>query len=169
MLFLARPSVAYKESFLTGLREFQAEGRNSAWEYSDTANHFEGFVQKLLNMRDFPQSGKVRDSIYWLINDSTFIGRLSLRHDLTSSLLQYGGHIGYEIRPTNRRQGYGKMILGLGLEKAKTIGLRRALVTCDDSNVASAKIIEANGGVLENIVLLNGHDVATRRYWIQLK
>jgi predicted acetyltransferase len=168
MLFLARPSVVFQESFLAALKEFQAEGRDLHWDYRETANHFGHFVQELLNRRDYPRQGKVRESIFWLINDQTFVGRLSLRHSLNGSLLQYGGHIGYEIRPSCRRQGFGKAILRLGLEEACEIGLRRVLVTCDDTNIASAKIIEANGGVLENTVLIYGHSIPTRRYWIDM-
>jgi predicted acetyltransferase len=169
MLFLARPTVVFQDSFLAALKEFHAEGRNLQWDYQETADHFAHFVQDLLNRRDYPRPGKVRETIFWLINDQEFVGRLSLRHTLNGNLLQFGGHIGYEIRPSCRRQGYGKAILRLGLEEAREIGLQRVLITCDDTNVASAKIIEANGGVLENTVLLFGRTIPTRRYWIALQ
>jgi predicted acetyltransferase len=169
MLFLTRPSITYKETFLAALKEFQQEGRNPGWDYALTAAHFERFVQDLCSRRDYPPPGKVPESIFWLIDDTTLIGRLSLRHHLTPHLLQFGGHIGYEIRPLSRRKGYGKAILRLGLDEARKIGIRRALITCDDTNMASAKIIESNGGVLENMVLLAGHDVPTRRYWVAIR
>jgi predicted acetyltransferase len=167
--FLARPAVIYKASYLAALQEFHAEGRNLQWDYREVAHNFDHFVQRLRNRRDNPAPGKIRESHFWLISDGEFVGRLSLRHQLTSALLQWGGHIGYEIRPSRRRQGWGKTILRLGLDKAKAGDLHRVLVTCDDNNIASAKIIEANGGVLENVVLLSGHEVATRRYWIALQ
>jgi predicted acetyltransferase len=168
MIFLARPSVVYMDSFLAALAEFHAEGRNLFWDYDETADQFWHFVQTLLNKRDYPADGKVRESVFWLIDDGEYIGRLSLRHTLTASLLQFGGHIGYEIRPSYRLRGYGKTILRLGLEEARAIGLNRALVTCDDTNIGSAKIIEANGGKLENSVLILGRDVPTRRYWVEI-
>ncbi len=167
-MFLARPSLVYKDSFLAALQEFHAEGRNLFWGYDETADQFHHFVQMMLNKRDYPANGKVRESVFWLIDDEVYIGRLSLRHTLTAPLLQLGGHIGYEIRPSCRLRGYGKAILHLGLEEAQAIGLKRALVTCDDTNIGSAKIIEANGGRLENTVLLLGRDVPTRRYWIDI-
>jgi predicted acetyltransferase len=168
MPFLAQPSMLYKESFLEAVREFHAEDRNLELDERDLAINFRHYLQGWVDRKANPRPGKVPESIFWLIADDTFIGRLSIRHVLNESLLQFGGHIGYEIRPTKRRQGYGKEILRLGLERARAVDIDRALVTCDDNNIASAKIIEANGGELENIVLLPGRDVSTRRYWITM-
>jgi predicted acetyltransferase len=168
-VFLTRPSILYKASYLAALKEFHAEGRNLQWDYRQVADNFDLFVQGLLKRRDYPAPRKVRETVFWLMDEVEFVGRLSLRHSLTDALRQYGGHIGYEIRPSRRRQGCGKAILRLGLSEAKAVGLRRVLITCDDTNIASAKIIEANGGKLENIVLLAGHNVPTRRYWIELQ
>jgi predicted acetyltransferase len=168
MLFLSEPSMLYKESFLEAVREFQTEGRNLELDYRDLSTNFRHYLQGWYDRKANPRPGRVPESTFWLIDRETFIGRVAVRHVLNDGLLQLGGHIGYEIRPTKRRQGYGKTILRLGLEQAKAIGISRALVTCDDTNVGSAKIIEANGGKLENIVLLAGRDVATRRYWIDI-
>lgn len=89
-----------------------------------------------------------------------------MRHYLNERLLQFSGYVGYEIRPSKRR-GYGKLILKLGLEQVRILGIPRVLIICDD-DIGSAKIIEANGGILENIVLLSHHPVATRRYWVDV-
>jgi predicted acetyltransferase len=168
MPFLTDPSMLYKESFLEAVREFHAEDRNLELDERDLATNFRHYVQGWVDRKANPRPGKVPESTCWLIANDTFIGRVSIRHVLNESLMQFGGHIGYEIRPTKRRLGYGKEILRLGLEKAREVDIRRALVTCDDDNIASAKIIEANGGVLENIVVLTGRDISTRRYWITL-
>jgi predicted acetyltransferase len=168
MLFLSEPALTYKISYLEAVREFHAEGRNLDLDYRDLDDHFQDYVRDWNNRKVNPYPGKVAESIFWLIDGETFIGRVSVRHDLNDSLRLYGGHIGYEIRPTQRRKGHGTAILRLGLEKAKAVSITRALVTCDDDNFASAKIIEANGGVLENIVLLTGHPVPVRRYWIDI-
>jgi predicted acetyltransferase len=86
---------------------------------------------------------------FWLVQDETrILGELRLRHRLTEMLAIEGGHIGYNIRPSERRKGYGTLQLRLGLEKARGLRLTRVLVTCDDDNLPSAKIIETNGGVL---------------------
>src|SRR3989344_8456793 len=81
-----------------------------------------------------------------------YIGRLSIRHKLNDHLLKIGGHIGYDIRPSKRSRGYGTAILRLGLPKAKELRIERALLTCNENNIASLKIIEKAGGVLESKV-----------------
>lgn len=108
---------------------------------------------------------------YFLVDDDKFIGRINIRIELTPSLLNYGGNIGYGINPKYWKMGYGTTILKLGLEKAKELGLQnKALITCDDDNIGPYKIIEKNGGILENIV--ENTDIETfltRRYWINIK
>lgn len=107
-------------------------------------------------------------TIYWLIDGEEFIGRSSLRHELTPALLEIGGHIGYEIRPSRRRRGYGRAILRLTLEEARGRGLSEVLVTCDTDNVGSRKIIEANGGRFADERPGPPGARPTRRYWIPL-
>jgi len=87
---------------------------------------------------------------------------------LTQHLMREGGHIGYDIRPTKRNQGYGKKNSRVCIIKSKSIGIARALVTCDETNLASKKVIEANGGVFENSVLLGINRSRKFRYWITL-
>jgi predicted acetyltransferase len=169
MLFLSEPSMLHKDSYLEALREFHTEGRNLELDYHALSTNFRHYLQGWYDRKTNPRPGSVAESTFWMIEDQAFIGRISIRHQLTDSLLQFGGHIGYEIRPTRRRQGYGRSMLGLGLEQAKMIGITRALVTCDDTNIASAKIIESNGGELENIILLAGYPVPVRRYWIEIE
>jgi predicted acetyltransferase len=102
----------------------------------------------------------------WLIADGAFVGRVSIRHDLNDYLRSFGGHIGYVIRPTARRRGYGKAILKLAIPEARKLGIERALVTCDKTNLASRKIIEANGGVFESEVDQGPNLPSKMRYWI---
>jgi predicted acetyltransferase len=78
------------------------------------------------------------------------VGRISLRHALTPWLLEVGGHIGYAVRPSARGRGYATRALALMLPVAAAHGIDPVLITCDDTNVASRKVIEANGGVLED-------------------
>jgi len=102
----------------------------------------------------------------WLLADvdGAVVGRSSIRFALNDFLLAKGGHIGYAVRPAHRRLGYATEILRQSLVVARAGGVDEVLVTCDDDNVGSAKVIEANGGVLENIADMDG--VALRRYWI---
>ena len=97
--------------------------------------------------------------------DGVVVGRSSLRFELNDFLRTLGGHIGYAVRPQFRGRGYAKEILRQSVELLRDRGISPALVTCDDDNVASARVIEANGGVLESVVPGLG-DVPKRRYWL---
>jgi predicted acetyltransferase len=171
MLFLAEPSVIYRDSFIQSVQEFQAEGRQQHYDLNSLTADFSSFVQGLHDAKDRSKlkAGRVPSSDFWLIDDNEFIGRLSIRHELNEFLLKMGGHIGYEIRPSKRKRGYGTEILRLGLEKAKELGLRRVLVTCDEDNIGSKKIIEHNGGKFENAIEFEGDPVRKLRYWIDLQ
>ena len=171
MLFLAEPSVTYRDTFIQSVHEFQTEGRLLNYDLNDLTNDFSAFVQELHDAKDRSKlkPGRVPASDFWLIDKNEFIGRLSIRHVLNEFLLKMGGHIGYEIRPSRRKQGYGTEILGLGLEKAKELGLRRVLVTCDEDNIGSKKIIEHNGGQFENAIEMEGDTVKKLRYWIDIE
>jgi len=171
MLELIELSAPYQDSFLTGLRELQADGQLLYYNIASISADFGAFVQSLQHNKDRTKipANRVPDVDYWLYeNDSILLGHLSLRYKLNAYMLQLGGHIGYQICPSQRRQGYGKIILQLGLEKARAIGLQRVLVTCDENNLGSKKIIEANGGQLENAILLEGNSIRKLRYWIDI-
>jgi predicted acetyltransferase len=167
--FLTEPTLRYRDSFLAAIREFQSEGRHLDLNTAEMRPHFSRYLQAWQDRKHNPAPGLVAETTFWLIDGATFIGRLSLRHELNAALTQHGGHIGYEIRPTKRRQGYGTLALKLGLMEARQRSLPRVLITCDDTNLASARIIESNGGLLENTVLVNGRSIPTRRYWIDLQ
>lgn len=76
------------------------------------------------------------------------MGRLSIRHQLADALRKMGGHIGYDVRPSARGRGHATSMLRAGLRVASGMGIDPALVTCDETNVASRKAIEHNGGLL---------------------
>ena len=87
----------------------------------------------------------------WMVDDGTVVGRISLRHELSPWLLEVGGHIGYAVRPSARRRGHATAALGLMRGVAAEHGIDPVLVTCDVDNVGSRRVIEANGGVLEDV------------------
>jgi len=95
------------------------------------------------------------------------VGRVSIRHDLNEELARVGGHIGYAVRPAFRRRGHATQILRRSLILAGDLGVRRALVTCDDGNLGSALTIERCGGRLESVVP-NPGGRPKRRYWIEI-
>lgn len=97
--------------------------------------------------------------------DGMLVGRVSIRHELNDFLANFGGHIGYGVRPAYRRRGYAGAMLRQALVVARTADVGRVLLTCDDGNEVSASIIERAGGVLEDIrVAPDG--IGKRRYWI---
>jgi predicted acetyltransferase len=112
--------------------------------------------------------GFVPATMFWFIDNEELIGRLQIRHELTPFLLKHGGHIGYYIKPSKRNLGYGNKILSLGLQEARKIGLKKVLITCDEDNSGSRKIIESNGGVQENSIETEKGKPKTLRYWINL-
>ena len=98
--------------------------------------------------------------------DNRLIGFIDIRRRLNESLFQFGGHIGFSVRPCERRQGYAKEMLSLALSKCRAYGLRRVLITCRKENIASARTIQSCGGILENEVFKEGE--LYQRYWITL-
>lgn len=112
--------------------------------------------------RDLP-SPWVHCDYYWITDGEPeeVVGFLALRHELNAYLLEEGGHIGYSIRPSRRRQGHATRALGLAVRRSAELGLDRVLVTCDEGNLASAATIVANGGVLEDV------RKGKQRYWIE--
>lgn len=166
MAELVKPSPKYKDSFI----EAVAEGSERDTGFKATEEFFSEYleaVEKFSKGVDLP-TGYVPATDYWLIEDETYIGRVSVRHSLTEALRLIGGHIGYTIRPSKRRMGFGTLILKLVLPRAKELGLAKVLVTCDEANIGSRKIIEKNGGVLEDRFEIPGQEVAKLRFWIQL-
>lgn len=166
---LVLPDVQYKESYLSALHEYIVEGRESEERFKEVENSFNVFVEKELSKahgENLPE-GFVSETRFWLIDGKEYIGDLRIRHRLNDHLMEIGGHIGYGIRPSKRKQGYGKLILKLGLEKAKEMGIKNVRITCDVTNEGSRKIIEANGGVLDGVVAHEGFpDIA--RFWIDI-
>ena len=170
-LKLVIPTAEYKKSFIEAIQEFQLEGRNLEINILDLGNNFEKYLTKLADEEKGigMKEGYVPATTLWLVEGGEFIGHVSIRHCLTENLQQVGGHIGYSIRPTKRRMGYGTKTLEFALLEAKKFGIHNVLITCDDDNVGSAKIIEKNGGVLENKVEGEYESEAKklkRRYWI---
>ncbi len=110
----------------------------------------------------------VPDSTYFCLDESRniFVGAVNIRHYLNDSLLLNGGHIGDGIRPSERRKGFGTKMITLALEKCKKLNINKVLMVCDKNNIASARTIINNGGILENEIEIDG--VIEQRYWITL-
>lgn len=166
---LELPSVKYEQSYLQALEEGKDEIGIAVLRKPKVAESFTEFVKNILGESkglNLPE-GFVPASEFWLVDRNEFIGRASIRHKLNDQLLKIGGHIGYYIRASKRKMGYGKKILKLALLKAKRLGLTKVLVTCDEGNIGSQKIIEASKGVLEDIVEIGEGKPRKKRYWIK--
>jgi len=170
MAALVRPSLACRDSFMEAAREFPADEDTMVFEREQATRDFVGFVRSVdaFSRGEQLPRGWVASSSFWLVDGDTYIGSVNIRHDLTEWLERFGGHVGYAIRPSMRRRGYGTLICKLALDEAREIGLKRVLITCDADNIGSRKIIEANGGVFSDEVPQPDRDVPKRRYWFDV-
>lgn len=159
---LVLPTVSVRESFLEAMEEFVAEGaensQTAAWiEYNAPgwqdpevfATFCEAVRADALEETPRPQAHVPCTTLWWVDGD-TYLGRLAIRHRLTDLLLEVGGHIGYDVRPSRRREGHATAMLRASLPVARGLGIERALVTCDHDNLGSVRVIESAGGVLED-------------------
>ena len=166
---LVYPSKKYLQSYQDAYNEYV---KNNVDTYAFDDINSVDVVKKWYNYRKGInlKPNRVAQTTYWLVDGNNFIGEIGIRHELNDFLLQYGGNIGYGIRYSCWGKGYGTKMLALALKKAKSIGLDKVLITCNDDNLASAKVIEKNNGKLENIVenTIDGKTILTRRYWIEL-
>lgn len=169
MLRLVEPTSLYKAAILDAVPEMQAIGE---WNITPEAfaERFDDILREIAAAKDPATAppGVLPYEDLWLMDDATWIGLLTLRVHLNEQFLYTGGHIGYAIRPSKRQKGYGTALLRLGLDRAREYGLERVLLTCNETNIGSRKIIEANGGQLENAVVVTGQEAKQLRYWIQL-
>lgn len=167
---LSTPDPRFRESFLEAMREFEEAGEDNDLPalVETIAEDFSLYVERKLYLNANPLPGFVPQTPFWITRGDDYVGRLNIRHYLNEKLRLFGGHIGYAVRPSMRRKGYGTRALALGLVEARKLGLERVLVTCDDGNIGSKKIIEANGGVLEDKVETSDHEGLTCRYWIDV-
>ncbi|MDP4008356.1 MAG: GNAT family N-acetyltransferase [Candidatus Peregrinibacteria bacterium] len=145
---LVKPTKKYEKSWQEAMAEFRNENRKGFWNWIEEPIDLDSYI-KLTEANENGQSltvGSVASTTFWLIDNNEFKGHTNIRHELNDYLKKFGGHIGYYIRPSERRKGYGTKILGLALIEARKIGLKKVMIGCDESNIPSQKVIEKNGG-----------------------
>jgi predicted acetyltransferase len=165
---LVEPSLAWKDAFLDMAHECLSNGD---LRYLAPISNFDGYLEHLYEFAhgiNLPPN-IVQETSYWAHDDGVIVGVIRLRHRLNPALEQIGGHIGYEVRPSRRRMGYGTEMLRLVLEPARQLGLKRVLLTCDATNIGSARIMEKNGGVLTNRIEMPEKGKTVLHYWINLE
>jgi predicted acetyltransferase len=163
---LIEPDARVWRSFAAAMDEFRAEGRGATDDRSVIGGYLRDRAAELETEADFARfvagvraqrleatprpAGFVPDTELWWVEGDAFLGRIGIRHRLTPTLLEMGGHIGYDVRPSARRQGHATEMLRQALPIAHELGIDPALITCDVDNVGSRAVIEANGGILED-------------------
>jgi predicted acetyltransferase len=158
-------------AFRAAVRAFKAS--NPGWDFAfdfDETSDFGAYVRRLDGWtRGEGLTATFVPSTYLIaLVDGEIVGRVSIRHVLNDFLQRLGGHVGYGVVAAHRQKGYAREILRQTLPLALGLGIRRLLVTCDDDNVGSYRVIESNGGALENVVQKADGAAPTRRYWIDL-
>lgn len=173
--YLVEPTTDLKTEFLVMAEEYRTadevsrqtpENRIYQLAFDDFSAYLESLSNSAKGINLAPD--RVPENEFWLVSNRRLLGRSRLRHRLTPALEHQGGHIGYDIRPSERQKGYGILILKLTLEKAKELGLSRVFLTCDTDNLASARIIEKNGGVLSGQAVSKKTEKPISQYWIEL-
>ena len=172
-LHLRQPEASDREQVMAYREEFLAI--DSRMDGTCALNEYDDFDAWLANVRAYsaPETtpaGKVPATQYLALDENEhLVGMVNLRHCLNDYLLEFGGHIGYSVRPADRKNGYAIQMLKLALDEAKALGLDRVRIACDRYNIASAKTIQANGGVLDGERYDPQDGTHTQRYWIENK
>ena len=175
--YLEGPTIERKDGIIEYLDEFvrynsDLNGVGSLDKIYDGYT-FEQALSRCLKMKDEQYARSVNrcpSKTFLLIrdNDNKIVGTINIRWNLTKEILNFGGHIGYGIRPTERRKGYNKINLYLGLIEAKKVGLDKVMLDCSTTNIGSDKTIKSLGGILERCEIDPYDNELTNVYWINV-
>ena len=167
---LIKPEITHKCFFFDYLKEWK-EYNEEVIPFSLKGSDMEydawlDYTYKMEHRETCP-GHLVPASTYFLLEDDNIIlGAINIRHELNDYLFNYGGHIGYGVRPTERKKGYAALMLKMAIPELRNLGLNKVLITCNKNNIASARTIIKNGGVLENEVM--EYDKIVQRYWLTI-
>ena len=156
----------YREEFLA--HGDSMDGCSNLRRFEDMSEWYD-WIRKAEHPDTCP-AGWVSDTQYVCVRKSNnhIVGMLDIRHELNEALLNFHGHIGYSVRFSERRKGYAKAMLAMAKDICRSMGMEKILVSCHKENIASAKTIQKNGGVLENEVVDYRNGKILQRYWIPL-
>lgn len=177
-LVLISPNIEYEQQAINLIDEVSATDMDENFRFAGFA-HLEEYRDNFTKWLDYlhaktkqetAPAGHVSPNTFFAVrkSDGKVVGIIDVRHRLNDYLYKYSGHIGYTVLPSERRKGYGYQQLMLALQFCKSIGMDRALITCNDYNIARAKTIVKAGGVLENTILNPDSGEYERRYWIEI-
>ena len=170
-IILVKPNLSYADEIIKYKEESLAEspiinGSAGLDRFSSIEIWFEELKKR--SCEDTVPKGLVPSSTYLAVRekDNYIVGMIDIRHYLNEYLTQAGGHIGYGVRKTERNKGYAKQMLKLALEKCKELKIKKVLITCDEDNIASEKVILSANAKLEDIRNVDGEN--KKRFWIDL-
>ncbi|MBF1196207.1 MAG: GNAT family N-acetyltransferase [Fusobacterium periodonticum] len=171
-IILVKPDLSYADEIIKYKEESLAEspiinGSAGLDRFSSIEIWFEELKKR--SCEDTVPKGLVPSSTYLGVRekDNYIVGMIDIRHYLNEYLTQVGGHIGYGVRKTERNKGYAKQMLKLALEKCKELKIKKVLITCDEDNIASEKVILSANAKLEDIRNVDGEN--KKRFWIDLQ
>lgn len=168
------PDIQYKDKAREYIQEFidlgmEVNGSGGLDSYM-VKGGYEAWLKEVERRSDVSRKepGEVNASTFFYVreDDDRILGMVNIRHGLNEFLFNEGGHIGYSIRPAEQGKGYATQMLHQALWFCRFIGLDKVLVVCDKSNIASARVIQKCGGVLENEFYSKHYDEILQRYWI---
>ena len=176
--FLESPSIRRKDEIIEYINEFveynsDINGTGSLDKILEGYT-FEQALERCLNMenKEYAEKfGRCQGKTFLLVreNDNRIVGTINVRWNLNEAMLRFGGHIGYGIRPTERRKGYNKINLYLGMIEAKKVGLEKVMLDCDVNNIGSDRTLKALGGKLERTEIDPSNGVLTNVYWFDVE
>ena len=171
-IILVKPDLSYADEIIKYKEESLAEspiinGSAGLDRFSSIEIWFEELKKR--SCEDTVPEGLVPSSTYLAVRekDNYIVGMIDIRHYLNEYLTQAGGHIGYGVRKTERNKGYAKQMLKLALEKCKELKIKKVLITCNEDNIASEKVILSANAKLEDIRNVDGEN--KKRFWIDLQ
>lgn len=170
MISLRKPCLELLPSYFSFIEDMRLAGE-TIWEgmtrYKSESD--DEFLSRINLSETAPPANMVAQTNFWAWNGEQVVGRIALRHELNENLKEFGGHIGYEVRPSARGHGLAKEMLRLVLLTDEAQKMGRVLLTCAPSNEASNRTIVANGGVLEKTAYVERIQRDTNYYWIMIK
>ncbi len=147
-----------------GENEIPAYFAQPDWSHAEIVSNFAAWARG-----ELLPAGWVPCTTAFLIDEGQLLGVSNLRHSLTDFLLQFGGHVGYSVRPSARGRGHATRLLEGTMQHARQLGIDRLLLTCGPENVSSIRVIEKCGGVFEDELFNETMQARIRRYWIALR
>ena len=165
------------EKYASQIAEYRAEflSHRDSMDGCGSLRHLENPYDFIKKCADYERAetlpeGRVIATQFMLVrqSDNRLLGMIQIRHYFNDYLSKFGGHIGYSVRPCERRKGYAKKMLKMALPYCKEIGLSEVLITCNDGNLGSEKTILSCGGIYESTVYEPDENINLKRFWIKL-